>query len=285
MIYTFDKFEDFQAKARELGIMSDLQKLQNLDIVFYEQYPEYVLFSLVSFESGVNKITILTKDDALIYPSLIFESDRIMKIKVKGSYRESTIAAYTALKKTSDNYQTYFEGLNREIARAADTPSTEKLDMLTRRIRRLQDIVDDYTALLIRLKESEVPFVDTRKIGYEFDILLARTKHLAHRCAIASRDISRLYTITEMKYSKDLNSSIRRLTDAMLVLTVATFVVSIPNTIATIFGIPLVSDASSLGIVFTALVIGTILSLIISLIYLRLGVKEKGGNGHFPPTT
>lgn len=269
MIYTFDKFEDFQAKAQELGIGSDLEKLQNLDILFYEQYLEYVLFNLVSFESGVNKITILTKNNALIYPSLLFESDRILKIKVKGPYRESTIAAYTVLKKMSDNYYSYFEAMNREISHADEAPTSEKLESLNKRLRRLQDIVDDFTALLIRLKESEVPFVDTRPIGYEFDILLARSRHLAHRCAIASRDIARLYTITEMRYSKELSAAIKRLTHITLILTVATFIVSIPNTIATTFGIPRVSDAADLQLIWASLAFGTLLSILLSILYLR----------------
>ena len=49
MIYTFDKFEDFEEKAAELGITSDLKKLQTLDVQFFEQYPDYILFNLISF--------------------------------------------------------------------------------------------------------------------------------------------------------------------------------------------------------------------------------------------
>jgi Mg2+ and Co2+ transporter CorA len=236
MIYTFDKFEDFQAKARELGITSDLEKLQSLDILFYEQYPEYVLFNLVSFESGINKITILTKDDALIYPSLLFESDRILKIKVKGPYRESTIAAYTVLKKMSDNYYSYFEALNRELAHSSDAPSSEKLEQFSRKLRRLQDIVDDFTALLIRLNESEVPFVDTKKIGYEFDILLARSRHLEHRCEVAKSDINMLYTRREMKEGAELNKRIEKLTEVMKKLTAITIILMIPTIITSHYG-------------------------------------------------
>ncbi|MFA6035818.1 MAG: CorA family divalent cation transporter [Candidatus Micrarchaeia archaeon] len=236
MIYTFDKFEDFQAKARELGITSDLEKLQNLDILFYEQYPEYMLFNLVSFESGINKIIILLKEDALIYPSLLFESDRILKIKVKGPYRESTIAAYTVLKKMSDNYYSYFEAINRELAHATDAPSSEKLEQLSRKLRRLQDIVDDFTALLIRLNESEVPFVDTKKIGYEFDILLARSRHLEHRCEVAKSDINMLYTRREMREGAELNKRLEKLTEVMKKLTAFTIILMLPTLLTSHYG-------------------------------------------------
>jgi len=236
MIYTFDRFEDFQEKALELGITSDLEKLRSLDILFYEQYPSYLLFSLVSFESGVNKITILTKDNALIYPSMLLESNRFMKIAVKGPYGESTMAAYTVLKKVSEIYQNYFEAINREIAKVSETPSSEKLTQLTRRLRRLQDIADDFMALLMRLKEREVPFVDTHKIGYDFDILIARTRHLSHRCSSATRELARLYTLTEMRATTDLNRRIENLTEIMKRLTSITVILMLPTMLASHYG-------------------------------------------------
>jgi len=269
MIYTFDKFEDFQEKAAALGIMSDLHKLQTLDVLFFEQYPDYILFNLVSFESGMNKVIVLTKKHSLIYPSLLLESNKFMKIGVRSPYGESSMAAYTVLKKVSENYQNYFESINREISRTAENPTSEKLELLSRRLRRLSDIVDDFHALLIKLRERSVPFVDTKKIGYDFDILLASIRHLAHRCAIASRDIARLYTITEMKYSKDLNRSIQKLTHVMLILTAATLIITIPNTVATIFGIPAISEISEVSSIIQWLVISTIVTVFLAYFYFR----------------
>jgi len=270
MIYTFDKFEDFQAKARELGITSDLESLQNLDILFYEQYPEYVLFNLVSFESGINKIIILLKDDALIYPSLLFESDRILKIKVKGPYRESTIAAYTVLKKMSDNYYSYFEAINREISHVTDAPSSEKLEQLTRKLRRLQDIVDDFTSLLIRLNESEVQFVDTKKIGYEFDILLARTKHLEHRCEVAKSDINMLYTRREMKEGAELNRRLEKLTEVMKKLTAITIILMLPTLLTSHYGMnfKFMPELSS-PIGYPAVTLAALLMMAMTALYFR----------------
>jgi len=236
MIYTFDQFEDFQEKARELGIASDFEKLRTLDILFYEQYPSYLLFSLVAFESGVNKITVLTKENALIYPSMLLESNRFLKIAVKGPYGESTMAAYIVLKKVSENYQNYFEAMNREVAKVTESPSSEKIEQLTRRLRRLQDIADDFMALLIRLKAREVPFVDTNKIGYDFDILIARTRHLVHRCSSATRELSRLHTIIEMKTTSELNKRIESLTEIMKRLTAITVILMLPTMLASHYG-------------------------------------------------
>jgi Mg2+ and Co2+ transporter CorA len=96
--------------------------------------------------------------------------------------------------------------------------------------------VEDFNALLIRLKESEVPFVDTRKIGYEFDIILARMKHLAHRCSSAGREITRIYTITEMRMSTELNKRLEKLTEIMKRLTAITIILMIPTVITSHYG-------------------------------------------------
>ncbi|RLG18410.1 hypothetical protein DRN67_04205 [Candidatus Micrarchaeota archaeon] len=269
MIYTFDKFEDFEEKAAELGITSDLKKLQTLDVLFFEQYPDYILFNLISFESGVNKILILTKNHTLIYPSLLLESNKFIKIGVRGPYGESTMAAYTVLKKMAENYRNHFESLNRELTRVADNPTNEKLEDLSKRLRRLSDIVDDFHALLIRLRGRSIPFIDTKKIGYDFDILLASIRHLSHRCNVARRDMSRTYTITEMKFSKELNKSIEKLTNVMLLLTAATLVITIPNTVATIFGIPAISEISAVGYIMNWIVVSTLLTILLAFIYFR----------------
>jgi len=267
VIYTFDRFEDFQAKARELGITSDLQNLQSLDVLFYEQYPEYLLFSLVSFETGINKIVVLTKKDSLIYPSLLFKSDQLLKIRVKGQYKESTIAAYMVLKKMTDNYYDYFESINREIIANEAAPIREKLEILSRRMRRLQEIADDFTALLIRIKGSEVPFIDTQKIGYDYDLLLARAKHLIHRCASSNREIARLYTFMEMRSTTELNKRIERLTEIMKKLTAITVVLMLPTIITSHYGMnfkympelaipeayPIVTLFTILIVIFTAI--------------------------------
>ena len=60
-----------------------------------------------------------------------------------------------------------------------------------------------------------------------------------------------------------LNQRLTGLTWVMLALTWITFVISVPNTLATVFGIPKVSEALSLEIMIAVLIISTAAALLV----------------------
>ncbi len=63
--------------------------------------------------------------------------------------------------------------------------------------------------------------------------------------------------------SERLNRRLAGLTWVMLVLTWTTFIVAIPNTLATIFGIPKISESIGLEVIVLALVLSTVGALVI----------------------
>lgn len=63
--------------------------------------------------------------------------------------------------------------------------------------------------------------------------------------------------------SERLNRRLTALTWVMLVLTWITFVIAIPNTLATIFGIPRVSEVVGLGVMIATLIISTVAALVL----------------------
>jgi hypothetical protein len=63
--------------------------------------------------------------------------------------------------------------------------------------------------------------------------------------------------------SERLNRRLAGLTWVMLVLTWVTFIVAIPNTLATIFGIPKVSETLGLEVMILALIVSTVGALLL----------------------
>lgn len=63
--------------------------------------------------------------------------------------------------------------------------------------------------------------------------------------------------------NEKLNERLTALTWVMLALTWITFVISVPNTLATIFGIPKVNEMLGLGVMVAALVISTATALVL----------------------
>jgi uncharacterized membrane protein YhaH (DUF805 family) len=66
--------------------------------------------------------------------------------------------------------------------------------------------------------------------------------------------------------NENLNKRLAGLTWVMLTLTWVTFVIAIPNTLATIFGIPRVSQALSLELMVGILIVSTVLALFVVLV-------------------
>jgi hypothetical protein len=66
--------------------------------------------------------------------------------------------------------------------------------------------------------------------------------------------------------TEKLNKRLAGLTWVMLVLTWVTFIVAIPNTLATFFGIPKVSEALGLEVMVSILVISTVGALLVILL-------------------
>ena len=60
-----------------------------------------------------------------------------------------------------------------------------------------------------------------------------------------------------------LNKRLENLTWVMLILTAITFVISIPNTVATILGIPRISDIATVEIVLVLIVFSAIVPLLL----------------------
>jgi len=239
MIYIFDDFEKLQDKAKEFGITSDLAKLRELDIMFYEVYEDYMIISFVAFESKLNKVIVLSKDYCLVYPSAAAELKKIKigKMKTRASYLESTMCSYTVLKKVVENYASHFDKIRKTInVLDSNRASIESIDEIEWKVRRFRDMLEDLLGFLIKVEDKEVPFINVKAFPYEFDILRAETQHLGDRTNSVRRELDIMRNRFELRQTTELNRRIEKLTDIMKKLTALTVLFMIPNIISGHFG-------------------------------------------------
>ncbi|MBN2122194.1 hypothetical protein JW721_04010, partial [Candidatus Micrarchaeota archaeon] len=102
-----------------------------------------------------------------------------------------------------------------------------------------------------------------------FDILLARARHLVDRFRSHRAEIDVLRTKSDIIETRKLNKRIELLTKIMAVLTVLSLIISVPNTVATIFGIPKVSEAISIDFAMILIMASSVLSVVFSYYYVR----------------
>lgn len=273
MIKKFNDFEKFKSAARGHGILSDFDSLYNLDIVFYEDYDEdYMILSLPAVNSSIpNQILVLSKKFNLAYCSETkkrYKKLRISKIR-KQKYSASTLLFYEVVSSVIDSYFAELLSVKREINGLHDSPDIDEIERVSKRNRSVWDIAEDVLSLCIEAEEEEFKYVDIEVIPYEFDILLARARHLVDRFRSHRGEIDVLRTKSDIIETRKLNKRIELLTKIMAVLTVLSLIISVPNTVATIFGIPRVSEAVSIDLAMLLIIFSSILSVAFSYYYVR----------------
>lgn len=271
MLHQFSNFDDFVKKAQEIGITSDLKALLTLDIIFYEEYEDYLILSLTEFDSTPNKILVLSERNNLVYPEVVNAKHALYSIQAKGKekVRETTVTAFLVLKKTLSTYIAYFEKLNKQTDQVSATLDLDEIEAIDKRLKKFGDAVHDFESLLIELEESTFKFVDAEIIGYDYDILLAKATHLSDRVRGLKKELLAVRGKCEVRFSKELNTNIVRLTQIMAFLTIVTVILTVPNTIATMFGVPSLNQIAGLEIYAIAMVVTTLLAIVISFYYIR----------------
>jgi Mg2+ and Co2+ transporter CorA len=273
MIKKFSDFAKFKEAAKSHGILSDFDSLYNLDIVFYEDYNgKYMILSLPAINSSIpNQILILSREFNLAYCAETkkrYKKLRLSKVN-KRKYSASTLLFYEVVSSTLDSYFAELLAVKREMNGLHDSPDIDEIERVSKRNRLVWDIAEDILSLCIEAEEEEFKYVDIKVIPYEFDILLARARHLVDRLRSHRSETDVLRTKSDIIETRKLNRRIELLTKIMAILTVLSLIVSVPNTVATVFGIPSVSAAYSIDFAMLMIIASSIISVVFSYYYVR----------------
>ncbi len=275
MIERFDVFSKFKERLQKLGVSGDLSMLDDLKIIFYEVYDKYVIINIPGFDGKANHVLYLSKYANLTYPAKLKTKARLKLSKIKGKKDiESTLLAYEVFNTTVENYFSIYRLLAEKIEDLHDNPNIDIVEDVAKRIRVTSDIVEDLLKLFLEIEDNEIDFINPKIIPYEFDLLVARANHLVDRIRNLKKEINILRTKCEMVETKTLSGRIELLTRVMAVLTIVGVVISVPNTLATVFGVRSIADLFSIENMFWIMIWGTIVSVIASFIYMKFYLKK-----------
>ncbi|MEM4272480.1 MAG: CorA family divalent cation transporter [Candidatus Bilamarchaeaceae archaeon] len=273
MIEKFTNFEDFKAAALVRNITGDLESLHNLDILFYEDYEDkYMIISFPAINDTIfNQMLILSDDFNLAYCSETKRKPlkiRLSKVK-RRKFVESTLLAYEVLNSALDSYYAEHANLAKQASQLYMNPDIDQVEILFRKARNLYNVADDVLRLCIEAEDEGLKYIDLKVIPYEFDVLMARARHLVDRMDSFKREVDVLRTKCDIAETKKLSKRVEVLTQIMAVLTVISLIISVPNTIATIFGIPAVSDVFTFDFIMEMVIVSSLLALVASYFYVR----------------
>ena len=241
VIYTFTSFEEFDKRVKDSGIKDDLRPLLSLDLNFFERYHNYVVLNLRDYSDTPNNLLVLSGDNSFLYSGKEFgnEALRLFKYTVKKKHGESTALTLIVLKNVLTSYSAEFEKANSEIDRQEEVLNAQDIESLGKRLRKVGNKVEDLVDLLIKLEERDVHEVNTSYVSYDYDVLVAKSRHLLDRIKSHSGQIVGLRNEVESRFSRELNRRIEVLSHQVKMLTAITIMLMIPNIIAGHYGMNL----------------------------------------------
>ena len=270
MIQKFQDFEKFEEAVRAKNIPSDIEKLRGLDILFYETYDDYMILSIPGLGVMPNQILVLSSKFNYAYCEGRKAPTRVKISKLKKSkYTESTLLAYEVLAGVISVYHEQYREIATDIEQLHDYPDIDEVETVSKRVRIVSDVVEDILQLLIEGEDKEFKYLNPDVLPYEFDILIARTRNMADRLRNLKRETNIIRSKCDIIETRKLNKRIELLTKIMAILTVISLVISIPNTVATIFGIPTVAETINIPTMMWLIVVSSIIAIAVSYLYVR----------------
>lgn len=239
MIFSTDIWSEFEEKIRAFGVKEDLRSLTTLELNFFERYGGYSVVNFREFASAQpNNMLVLGEKDSFLYSNQKVDEGalKLFKYTLKKQFGESTVLALLTMKKVLLNYSSEFENINNSIDKQEEILDAVAIERLARHLRKLNDAVEDFLDVLIKLEDREVREVNTSYVNYDYDVLRGKTRHLLDRIKSHTDQIGWLRDEIELRSTREVNKRLESLTNIMKRLTAITVILLLPNIISGHFG-------------------------------------------------
>jgi len=263
----YDNFEKFKKHAEKLGIEEDVDDLLKVHTPFYHRYSKYSIL-LLPFSNEQNIISILHKKGSITYPS-VPEIDKNWLSEIgENQISENTLVMFYLLEHIVNIYDMEFYVLKSNLTTLKEF-NLNTLEQIRVDINLLREKVEDVLKILIKFKSNKDPFINAMSIVYDIDVLIADANYLYDMLKLSLKEVNVRRNNYEVEISKELNANIVKLTEVMLILTVLSIIISVPNTIATIFGVAPLSELLPATQIIYLIILSTLISLVITYIYFK----------------
>jgi hypothetical protein len=272
MIKNYFELNSLKEDITKIEPKINLDNLLSLDLPYLEEYENSTVMMIPNYDLDNSKIILfLSKKHTLIFSKEIISNYEKKFYKIlKKPYGESTVICFLFLREIIKKYFKEFEAIRTRMNFLDLDPKSEEIENAGRRLRLLTDRFEAIVQILINLEENELKEFNVRLIQFDYDLLMSKTRYGLERCRSHTYRISSLRTKAEMRFSSDLNNTMKRLTVIMTFLTIVSIVVSVPGTIGAILGIPALSEVyfkNYTEILVWVLIGLTFLSIILGYLY------------------
>ncbi|MBI4297320.1 MAG: magnesium transporter CorA family protein [Chloroflexi bacterium] len=235
----FDDLPAFsQAVEAETGIVFDFESVINLQSNFLERSAQHLILNVKEENGNPDNLLFLTEQKAFLFSREPPEADAFEPFRalLARPYGLSTVLTFLTLHKVLDSYRAKFETIisqAREMEQSFDPQQHRELSL---ELERLDDRLEEFSDLLLKLQERGIKQVDAEFISFDYSVLTAEGESLGGRIRRRLDALREMARNRELQMSTQLNLRIEKLTDVMKKLTAITVILMIPTLIASHFG-------------------------------------------------
>jgi len=239
-IVAFSNFEDFSKAVQEVtGNQLDLVSVTEIQTHFIQSTDQYLILNIKDFDpEDPNNMMFLTADKAFIYSKHqpAPEEYKPFEKVCQRAYGKTTVLAFLTFNKALDNYKARLEKLIDYTRDLEQHFESKKYRDLNFEFERLNDRLDEFRDLLLRLQQRGYREIETRYISFDYDVLLTEATSLQGRCDRRANLLKEIGRDHELQVTVELNRRMEKLNDVVKRLTAITVILMLPTLIASHFG-------------------------------------------------
>lgn len=267
----FDDLAQFtKAVEAATGLMLDFGELLQLNTNFVEQTDQYLILNVKEeADPDPNNLLFLRGEGSFIFtkrpprPEMFREFERLYS----RPFGRTTVLAFIVLSKALLSYKSRLDALApavRELDQNFDQARYRELLSVNDR---LQDRLEDFHELLVRLQERAFKQVETRYLSFDWNVLITESQTLLDRLRRRLNSLREIARDQELKASTELNRRIEHLNVVVRRLTALTILVAVPTAISSNFGMNFVHMPELEQVWAYPTVVGGQLLLIVAMLF------------------
>ncbi|MBI2832426.1 MAG: magnesium transporter CorA family protein [Chloroflexi bacterium] len=228
-----------KAVKTAMGVVLDFESIITLTTNFLESTEEYLILNIVERDAVEhNNLLFLARDYAFLYSKkpLPPEVYKPFEEIIPRSYGRGTVLAFIILERVLDSYKQHLESLVNSHKALEQGFDSEKYRELTIEFERLEDRLEEFHDLLLRLEERSHKQVQTKYISFDYRVLMAESASTGGRCRRRFSMLRGLQRDHELQVTSELNKRLEKLNDVVKRLTALTVILMLPTLIAAHYG-------------------------------------------------
>lgn len=239
-------FDDLVAFAKaveaETGLVFDFASVTQLATAFIQSSDKYLVLNIKEAD-GENNLLFVTGEKAYTFSRKppTRESAATFVDELQKPFGRSTVLVFLTLDKALESYKQQFETFVEKGRKLEEEFDHVQYRNLALELERFIDGLEGFHDILLRLQGTKYRQVETRYIGFDYDVLIAESNSLqnrARRRLTMLRDLRQDY---DTQATEELNKKIVRLNDVVKKLTAVTVILMLPTLIASHFGMNFVN--------------------------------------------